>query len=74
MAVSVLIAGWSSPEARLAHNQKVVGSNPTPATNFGDVDAAEAQGNLLPTWAQRRLNYAGSQVGRVPFIADASDG
>jgi hypothetical protein len=25
-------AGWSSLEARLAHNQKVVGSNPTPAT------------------------------------------
>lgn len=24
-------AGWSSPVARLAHNQKVVGSNPTPA-------------------------------------------
>lgn len=29
-------AGWSSLEARLAHNQKVVGSNPTPAPNFAD--------------------------------------
>ena len=28
------IAGWSSPVARQAHNLKVVGSNPTPATNF----------------------------------------
>ena len=28
------IAGWSSLEARRAHNPKVVGSNPTPATNF----------------------------------------
>ncbi len=28
------IAGWSSLVARWAHNPKVVGSNPTPATNF----------------------------------------
>ena len=27
-------AGRSSPVARQAHNLKVVGSNPTPATNF----------------------------------------
>ena len=26
------VAGWSSPVARWAHNPKVVGSNPTPAT------------------------------------------
>jgi hypothetical protein len=26
-------AGWSSQVARQAHNLKVVGSNPTPATN-----------------------------------------
>ena len=29
-----IIAGWSSPVARQAHNLKVVGSNPTPATKF----------------------------------------
>src|SRR5689334_3379677 len=28
------VAGWSSLAARRAHNPKVVGSNPTPATNF----------------------------------------
>ena len=28
----ILDAGWSSPVARQAHNLKVVGSNPTPAT------------------------------------------
>ncbi len=28
-----LTAGWSSPVARQAHNLKVVGSNPTSATN-----------------------------------------
>ena len=27
-------AGWSSPGARQAHNLKVVGSNPTPATKY----------------------------------------
>jgi hypothetical protein len=26
-------AGWSSPVARQAHNLKVIGSNPIPATN-----------------------------------------
>jgi hypothetical protein len=29
--IRVLIAGWSSPEAREAHNLKVAGSNPAPA-------------------------------------------
>ena len=29
----IISAGWSSPVARQAHNLKVVGSNPTPATN-----------------------------------------
>ncbi len=28
------IAGWSSPVARQAHNLKVIGSNPIPATRF----------------------------------------
>ncbi len=30
----VPIAGWSSQVARQAHNLKVVGSNPTPATTL----------------------------------------
>ena len=30
----IVDAGWSSPVARQAHNLKVVGSNPTPATTF----------------------------------------
>ena len=29
-------AGWSSPVARQAHNLKVVGSNPAPATTEAD--------------------------------------
>lgn len=31
---AAIYAGWSSLAARRAHNPKVVGSNPTPATNF----------------------------------------
>ena len=31
--MTLIGAGWSSPVARQAHNLKVVGSNPTPATN-----------------------------------------
>ena len=32
--ISKVDAGWSSPVARQAHNLKVVGSNPTPATKI----------------------------------------
>src|SRR6202142_1952104 len=38
-----LIAGWSSPVARQAHNLKVPGSNPDPATNL----AAQPSGALF---------------------------
>ena len=37
-------AGWSSPVARQAHNLKVVGSNPAPATIETDIPAASATG------------------------------
>ncbi len=33
-------AGWSSLVARRAHNPKVVGSNPAPATNFSSREYA----------------------------------
>ncbi len=33
MYTYLFVAGWSSLVARQAHNLKVVGSNPTPATN-----------------------------------------
>ena len=32
-----LIAGWSSLVARQAHNLKVLGSNPSPATNLSGI-------------------------------------
>ena len=37
-------AGWSSPVARQAHNLKVVGSNPTPATKKGPVSSVGWRG------------------------------
>jgi hypothetical protein len=32
-------AGWSSPVARQAHNLKVAGSNPAPATKYSNISA-----------------------------------
>ena len=40
-------AGWSSPVARQAHNLKVVGSNPTPATMVKPLILRTDQGLLL---------------------------
>ena len=34
----MFIAGWSSSEARRAHNPKVAGSNPAPATKWNSVE------------------------------------
>ena len=45
----IQIAGWSSLVARQAHNLKVVGSNPAPATNEADVDVDIG---FLFTWRQ----------------------
>ena len=36
-------AGWSSPEARRAHNPKVAGSNPVPATQCPDSSVGRAE-------------------------------
>ncbi|VXC97787.1 hypothetical protein SPHINGOT1_270066 [Sphingomonas sp. T1] len=38
------VAGWSSPVARQAHNLKVTGSNPVPATKSYDSPKAKASG------------------------------
>ena len=37
------IAGWSSLEARRAHNPKVIGSNPVPATLCPDSSVGRAE-------------------------------
>jgi hypothetical protein len=50
-------AGWSSPVARWAHNPKVVGSNPTPATNYPFGQPKKTQ-NKRPQWRQRGSVHA----------------
>ena len=37
------VAGWSSLEARRAHNPKVIGSNPIPATQCPDSSVGRAK-------------------------------
>ena len=62
-------AGWSSPVARQAHNLKVVGSNPTPATNTKSAPAtAGAFLRLGPAW----LSAARSPPGIPPSSARRS--
>src|SRR5215207_7789668 len=56
-------AGWSSPVARQAHNLKVAGSNPAPATSqiaaFGrlflcpGVSVSDADRKLQRQWSER---------------------
>src|SRR5258707_14719805 len=58
-------AGWSSPEARQAHNLKVVGSNPAPATILTDRrsvadKAARNRAAFLLSGARATSTIAGS--------------
>ena len=39
-------AGWSSPVARQAHNLKVTGSNPVPATNLSELPGCQESGSF----------------------------
>ena len=55
------VAGWSSPVARQAHNLKVVGSNPTPATI--EVDPISATTGRL---SRRALPVVRRECG--PFV------
>ena len=40
-------AGWSSPVARQAHNLKVAGSNPAPATKWSSITNSYIRRNPL---------------------------
>ena len=44
-------AGWSSLVARRAHNPKVVGSNPAPATNFNKLTPKSSVHSLVIVYA-----------------------
>ena len=55
------IAGWSSLEARRAHNPKVIGSNPVPATQvFTKVKITNAQIAQLVEQRTENPRVAGS--------------
>ena len=45
-------AGWSSPVARWAHNPKVAGSNPAPATIATCSERSPVSGDLFAFWAR----------------------
>src|SRR5439155_8711968 len=49
--VTHLDAGWSSPVARWAHNPKVAGSNPAPATICTGMERSPVSGDLFVCWA-----------------------
>ena len=59
MSFKALGAGWSSPVARQAHNLKVTGSNPVPATKHQKARRGEIHGGLLAfsigCWAATRV-------------------
>ena len=63
-------AGWSSPVARQAHNLKVVGSNPTPATNFSEQSVEQAApGRLCSFWdAPNASNPASSPINSIAYV------
>jgi hypothetical protein len=58
-----IFAGWSSPVARQAHNLKVVGSNPTPATSSSPADQAvtpAVPGFFIFSWARTAASFPDS--------------
>ena len=61
-------AGWSSPVARQAHNLKVVGSNPTPATTLplpGSTGGPDHSAAPLPSAVRSRLMTSAARCSPV---------
>ncbi len=56
IAIRIRAAGWSSLAARRAHNPKVIGSNPIPATNI-EARYAKASGLFACARERRRHGY-----------------
>ena len=59
-------AGWSSQVARRAHNPKVVGSNPTPATKFPGQRLALRCGPLSCFWISQKTHASSHNEGETP--------
>ena len=65
-------AGWSSPVARQAHNLKVIGSNPIPATNIFNSLARKSAGfvfAVVTAGAKNRGNASSSKAWRFAKIS-----
>ncbi len=64
------VAGWSSPVARQAHNLKVAGSNPAPATSVGEQRPEQAaSGRLCSFWgAPNASNPANSPTSSIVYV------
>ncbi len=60
-----VVAGWSSPVARQAHNLKVVGSNPTPATN----KTARLRGGFFVPAAHQGCWGNAQSIGARPLLS-----
>ena len=74
-AVQRFNAGWSSPVARQAHNLKVIGSNPIPATKLQCKTPALAAGVFV--WgnpsSRQRVMSAGAGDRRAANVGDFRD-
>src|SRR5476649_2542111 len=62
-------AGWSSPVARQAHNLKVVGSNPAPATNAKKPPSQEGGFLLFRPGGNRCPSRSHAASASTPAIA-----
>src|SRR5213594_798178 len=68
------VAGWSSPVARWAHNPKVGGSNPPPATNIYPGDVAPGPLTRSPATPRRSVRMARSRRSLALWVAALRDG
>src|SRR5712692_1273727 len=63
--ITSVTAGWSSPVARWAHNPKVAGSNPAPATNASPRDLERSGGFVLPAHSTETARLSENSPNRV---------
>jgi hypothetical protein len=69
-------AGWSSPVARWAHNPKVPGSNPGPATNNGNnlpyLSNSEQNSQKIPLDTNRTASSATATIQWVSWVSEST--
>ena len=65
-SIIVNIAGWSSLVARRAHNPKVVGSNPAPATKKNA--QVIRPGNLFISFSNKVTSFQAHLLPKYPYV------